>query len=54
MSYDDDKDWVWKYVPPEQHHSGYDEGYYYHFCNKCGERTEHDDGGCVECDCPEQ
>lgn len=43
------RDYVHMYVPPEMHHSGYDEGYYYNYCSTCNDRTEHDEGCCCVC-----
>jgi hypothetical protein len=44
-----ERDYVHNYYPPEMHHSGLDEGYYYDDCPHCGRRTEHDDGACIPC-----
>lgn len=44
-----ERDYVHNYYPPEDHHSGLDEGYYFDYCASCGRRTEHDDGACIPC-----
>lgn len=45
-----ERDYVNKYVPVEWQDKGaYDEGYYYNYCYECGERTEHEDECCCEC-----
>jgi hypothetical protein len=45
-----ERDWVWKYVPVHmQDKGGYDEGYYYNYCYKCREKTEHEDEMCCTC-----
>ena len=45
-----ERDWVWKYVPVHmQDKGGYDEGYYYNYCYKCREKTEHEDEVCFTC-----
>ena len=49
MRYRKDRDWTWLHVPPEKHHSGHDEGYYYNWCSSCNDRTEHEDGVCCMC-----
>lgn len=44
------RDWCWKYVSEDEQDSGAnDEGYYYHFCNSCYRRTEHEAGSCCQC-----
>ncbi len=46
-----ERDWVWKYAPVHmQDKGGYDEGYYYNYCYKCREKTEHEDEVCCTCD----
>jgi hypothetical protein len=45
-----DKDYVFLHVPFEESlKGGYDEGYYYDYCDSCNRRTEHDDGDCIDC-----
>jgi len=45
-----ERDWVWKYAPVHmQDKGGYDEGYYYNYCYKCREKTEHEDEVCCTC-----
>lgn len=46
---DNERKYTYQYVPPEQHHSGYDEGYYYAWCDHCDTETEQDDGFCFSC-----
>ena len=43
------RDYTWLHVPPEQHHSGHDEGYYYNWCPTCSDRTCHETDSCCVC-----
>ena len=44
------RDWCWQHVHPDEQDSGAnDEGYYYHFCNTCYRKTEHETGSCCNC-----
>lgn len=44
------RDYVFLHVPVEmQDKGGYDEGYYYDFCEICHKTTEHDDEVCCDC-----
>ena len=38
------------YEPGEDDRGARDEGYYYQWCSSCKERTEHEDGSCLECE----
>lgn len=47
----EERDWVYKYVPVDMQDKGaYDEGYYYAYCQHCHERTEHENEVCCACD----
>ena len=46
-----ERDYVYKYVPIHMQDKGaYDEGYYYNYCYKCKDKTEHEDEVCCSCD----